>query len=218
MQATSHTIDDYVHQYEMDRFLNANMLRHLRLYQFPIYSHIYMQQDEIYLLYFLVAGQVQCSHYHLNGKLAVFALSDPFTAIGDLEILSEDPLYSDVIATKPTTMLGITREAVQQYGENDPRFLHFLLQQLREKLYKSNDLQTGHLLPLAERLALYLLSKAEDDKIVLPEKETLASLLGTTTRHLNRVLRDFTNAGTITNHYPSIVITDRDALVSQVEQ
>lgn len=219
MQATRRTTADYVARYAMDRFLNANLLRHLRLYQFPMYSHIYMEQDEQHQLYFLVEGQVQCSYYHLNGKLAVLALSNPFMVIGDVEILSDDPLYSNVIATRPTTMLGLSREAVQQYGANDPRFLRFLIDQLREKLYKSNSLQTGHVLPVAGRLALYLLSQPLDgDALILPDKDVLASLLGTTTRHLNRVLRDLVNAGAITDDYPRVRVLAYEQLEIHIER
>ncbi|MEQ8676009.1 MAG: helix-turn-helix domain-containing protein [Aggregatilineales bacterium] len=209
------TIQQYVSQFEMARFLNENLLRYLQLFHFRPYTNVYIEEEEQHVLYFLVEGQVQCNHYHLNGKLAVFAVSEPFAAIGDLEILSTETINSNVIATRETVMLGISRTYVHRYGADDPRFLRFLLDQLREKLYKTNTLQMNQLLPVINRLTVYMLAHPtynEDSVILLPEKETLASLLGTTPRHLNRVLKELVEMGAISAGYPMVRILDRSAL------
>jgi CRP/FNR family transcriptional regulator, putaive post-exponential-phase nitrogen-starvation regulator len=209
-------IQDYISAFDMAAFLNDDLLSHLKLYHFPAYSNVYMEQDEQHVLYFLVEGQVQCSHYHLNGKLAVLALSNPFAAIGDLEILSAERVFTNVIATQETTMLGIASSYVDRYGADDPRFLRFLIEQLRDKLYKANSLQKTQVLPLINRLALYMLAQPsaahQGDTIELPDKETLASMLGATPRHLNRVLRELLEAGSISAGYPHVRILDRVAL------
>jgi CRP-like cAMP-binding protein len=212
---TDKTLQDYVAQFCMTRFLNENLLDHLQLFRFPVYTPIYIEQDEQQVLYFLVEGEVQCSHYHLSGKLAVFAVSKPFAAIGDLEILTSERLRSNVIATQDTTMLGIARDVVERYGADDPRFLRFLIEQLRDKLVKTDALQKHQGLPAIARLAVYLLSQPAanaDGAILLPDKEGLASLMGTTPRHLNRVLRDLVDDGCISATYPLVRILDRDAL------
>lgn len=202
------TIQQYVKAYAMDQFLNSDLLERLQLFHFPPYANVLIEQSEQHFLYFLVEGQVQCHHYHLNGKLAVFAVSNPFTAIGDLEILQETPVHSNVIATKETQMLGIAREDVLLYGAEDPRFLRFLIDQLSEKVYKTNSLQANQLLPVISRLAVYLLSQPvnEDGVIILPEKEGLASLLGTSFRHLNRVFKTLVESQSITLRYPTVQI------------
>lgn len=209
------TIQHYIETYDMARFLNENLLSRLALFHFPAYSNVYIEQDEQHFLYFLVEGQVQCNHYHLDGKLAVFAISNPFGAIGDLEILTDEPLRSNVIATRDTTMLGIARPYVQRYGADDPRFLHFLIDQLRAKLYETNNLQVGQVQPLLNRLAVYILSRAMHNnpaEVVLPEKETLASLLGATSRHLNRVLKQLVESEAISDSYPRVQILNRQTL------
>jgi CRP-like cAMP-binding protein len=209
------TIQDYVAQFGMTRFLNEDLLDHLQLFHFPLYSHIYIEQDEQHYLYFLVEGQVQCSHYHLNGKLAVIALLKPFAAIGDFEILSAMPVKGNVIAVQETTMLGIASAMVDRYGADDPRFLRFLIEQLREKLYNTNALQMNQLLPVINRLAVYLLAQPAanaEGAILLPDKEGLASLMGTTPRHLNRVLRELVDDGYISAGYPVVHILNREVL------
>jgi CRP-like cAMP-binding protein len=205
-------IGRYVARFDMARFLNDDLLCRLQVFRFPAYSYVYVEQDEQHHLYFLVEGQVQCSHYHLNGKLAVIALSQPFSAIGDLEILSKETVNSNVIATRQTTMLGLAKDDVHRYGADDPRFLRFLLDQLRDKLYKTDALQTNQVLPVINRLAVYILAQAAGDEAVLPDKEALASLLGTTPRHLNRVLKALTEMGCISAGYPLVRILNRGAL------
>ncbi len=208
-------IQRYVERFDMARFLNEDMMEHLQLFHFPAYTNVFIEQDEQHTLYFLVEGQVQCSHYHLNGKLAVFALSNPFSAIGDVEILSEERIQSNVIATQDTIMLGIASDLVQRYGANDPRFLRFLIDQLKEKLFTTNALQQNQVLPVINRLILYLLMQSntcQDGAITLPNKEGLASLLGTTTRHLNRVLKELVDSGSISDGYPCLRILDKAGL------
>ncbi len=208
-------IQHYVMKFGMTQFLNEDLLNHLQLFRFPIYHTIYIEQEEQHHLYFLVEGEVQCSHYHLNGKLAVLALSRPFTAIGDFEILSEMRVKSNVIATQPTTILGIASEVVNHYGADDPRFLRFLIEQLRDKLYKTNTLHMNQVLPVNKRLAIYLLAQPTADAngtVSLPDKEGLAALMGTTPRHLNRVLRDMIDEGYISATYPLVRILNKGML------
>lgn len=223
MQAanTNTLIEQYVEHYKMSQFLNDAMLNELRLFEFETYHNVYIAQDEQHYLYFLVEGQVQCSHYHQNGKLAVIALSNPFSAIGDLEIMGKEPVHSNVVATRPTTMLGISRGAVERYGRDDPRFLRFLIEQLRTKLYKTNTLQMSHLLPLISRLAAYLLAQPpvnETGAVILPDKEALASLLAATPRHLNRVLKELVGQNAISAGYPMVRLLDRHALQELSQQ
>jgi CRP/FNR family transcriptional regulator, putaive post-exponential-phase nitrogen-starvation regulator len=209
------TIQDYIARFDMARFLNEHLLENLQLFHFPAYSNVYIESEEQDYLYLLVEGQVQCHHYHPDGKLAVISVCSPFTALGDIEILNDEPIRSNVITTQNTTLLGIARSHVQRYGANDPCFLRFLIEQLRQKLYETNALQTNHVLPVIKRLVLYILAQATEDtqkSVVLPDKEGLASLLGTTTRHLNRVLRELVEAEYISAGYPHIYLLNRKAL------
>lgn len=204
----------YIERYDMAGFLNDDLLRHLQIFRFPAYSNIYMEQDEQHVLYFLVAGQVQCSHYHPNGKLAVLALTEPFAVIGDVEIFNTAKMMSNVVATRDTVMLGIYSDFVHRYGAEDPRFLRFIIDQLSHKFYQNNALQRNWVLPVINRLALYILSQRVNEQgwIVFPDKEELASLMGTTTRHLNRVLRELADAELIHSEYPLVRMLDRAVL------
>lgn len=213
-------IQHYISKFDMTSFLNDDLLRSLQLFRFPAYTNIYIEEAEQNYFFFLVEGQVQCTHYHLNGKLAVIALLNPFTAIGDLEILSDERMNSNVITSKSTTMLGIGKTEVQRYGTNDPRFLHFLINQLQKKLYKKNSFQIDQVLSTVCRLALYILAQPtehEENTVTLPDKKILASLMGTTQRHLNRVIKKLVMYGGINEDYPSVRVLDRLILQGFIE-
>jgi CRP-like cAMP-binding protein len=220
MNQMAHDIAYYVEKYQMRDFLNETLIKHLRLFRFAPDSHIFIEQDEQHRLYFLVEGQVQCNHYHANGKVAIFAISSPLTAIGDMEIMSDEPVYSNVIAMRAVTMLGISREAVHRHGSDDPRFLRFLNDQLRRKIYALNALKKHEVRPLRQRLMMYMLSQqmTEEDAIILPDKNDLAAILGSTSRHLNRVLGELVQDGVISDSYPMIRIFGRSVLSDNMDK
>lgn len=73
----------------------------------------------------------------------------------------------------------------------------------------------NQVLPVISRLALYILAHPtnnEKEKVVLPSKEDIASLLGTTPRHLNRVLKELVESEIISAGYPLLHILNRPAL------
>ncbi|MEO1290398.1 MAG: Crp/Fnr family transcriptional regulator [Chloroflexota bacterium] len=216
---TQTEISHYIDKFKMADFLNEAMLTQLEYTEVPVYQHVYKLGDKQTHLYFLVEGELQCYHYHLNGKLAVFGLSHPFTAIGELEILKQEPIHSNVIATQRTALLGISKAVVDEHGKHDSRFLHFIIEQLTNKLYTSNTLHKNTLLPLKHRLVLYILANTNTPStaFTLPAKEGFASLLGTTTRHLNRVLRELITDGAISDGYPLVRILDRVMLEAMIE-
>jgi CRP/FNR family putative post-exponential-phase nitrogen-starvation transcriptional regulator len=203
------TIQHYVTKFDMGRFLNPNLLGQLRLFRYNADETVFFEQSRIRYLYFQVEGQVRCAHYNSNGTLAVVGLTDPFTALGDVEILNEELSSTSVVTTEPAILLGLPMEAARSEGLKDPLFLHFLVEQLTGKLQDSTFLRLGHLLPVKSRLAVYILAQrpsGENGVVILPEKENLASMLGTSMRHLNRVFKDLIDKEIIGNGYPGVRI------------
>lgn len=199
----------YINKFKMDQFLNEKLLNSIQLFHFDSYKTVMTEQTETPYLYFLVDGQLKCAHYNSNGNLAVVAMMHPFSTLGDLEVINNDLTVTSVVSTCSSTVLGIPSSIVRKEGLNDPVFLKFICEELIKKLHSSTSLRLGHLVPVKSRLALYILSRSEASEgqiIILPEKETLASMLGTTYRHLNRVLRDLIEENTIGNGYPGVRI------------
>ena len=209
----------YVAKYDMRDFLNENLINALRYFRFPSHSTILSEQDDFRYLHFLVSGEIQISHYHLSGNMVVFAIHQPFVTLGDLELFCERRIRSNAIAIKNTLMLGLSNEAVELYGADDARFLRFILKQLQQKLFTIAELQENQMLPIVNQLAAYILSMSstsKNDIAELPSKEVLASILRTTPRHLNRVLKHLAEIGAISSDYPQLRVLDRIYLVKLI--
>jgi CRP/FNR family transcriptional regulator, putaive post-exponential-phase nitrogen-starvation regulator len=92
---------------------------------------------------------------------------------------------------------------------NYPLFLKFISKELVKKLNDSTSLRLGNLLPVKSRLAFFVVSKpdaANGNIIVFPEKGALASIPGTSYRHLNRILKELIEENIIGEGYPGVRI------------
>ena len=186
-----HLLQKYIAQYQLSQHLNENLLRCLRVVQFSEQQPVYIADTEQHALYFLVDGKAQVNYYLANGKRSILTLITPFSVIGDIELFEDMLLQLNVTTTETSTFLAIDKTDVMHYGYNDPIFLRFLLHHMGRKLQGSGYTQVASDLPLINRLAIYLLAQATDENgHLIPEtKPLIADLIGTTPRHLNRVIK-----------------------------
>lgn len=98
--------------------------------------------------------------------------------------------------------------------------LTFLLKGITNKFYtKSNDLSFHLLYPVEVRLASYLLSVLTGDNSSSALRLTdAASLIGTSYRHINRVIQQFCEKGLIERRRGKITILDREGLLEIAER
>lgn len=216
--STQHLLTTYIEQYALDAHLNADLLGSLRVYQFEAGKEVYTAKDELEHLYFMVDGKAQVSYYLANGKRSIIAMISPFSVIGDIELFEDKTLQLDVITIENSIFLGIKKADVVQYGYHDPQFLRFIIQHLSRKLRGSGYNQLSYDLPLINRLANYLLIQPIKENAIIPESKTLiADLLGTSPRHLNRVIKNLEDEGIISWQKNQIRIRDIEKLRSYGE-
>ena len=193
-----HLIKKYIQQYALSEHLNADLLRCLQVYQFKPEQAIYTALMEQTHLYFLVEGKAQVSYYLANGKQSIIMIITPFSVVGDMEFLDDEPVQLNVIATETSTFLGIRKSDALQYGYDDARFLRFIIQYMSQKLRVSGQYQLSYDVPLINRVAMYLLKQPIQGACITVEGKTLvADCLGTTIRHLNRVIKTLETGGII---------------------
>jgi CRP/FNR family putative post-exponential-phase nitrogen-starvation transcriptional regulator len=210
------TVDHYIHAFELDQHLNPDLLRCLRLVSLPAQREFYVQTEEQTSIYLMVAGKVQVQHLHPNGKTAVLAMMTPLAVIGDLELFRFEDIKTNVVTLEPITLLAIEKPFVIRYGYDDPRFLRFIIHQLTSKLYESSNIHVGSVLSVTHRFAAYVLQLHEqggDNSLLLPAKAHIASLLGTTSRHLNRVIRQLQDEGIVSLHGHRLTILNLQRLM-----
>lgn len=114
----------------------------------------------------------------------------------------------------PSLLVAISYKTLQERYLNHPPFLQFILQKISHKLYTSSNSTSLNLLyPVENRFASYVLSTLSDESELHTGKLTeIADLLGTSYRHLNRVIRDLCAAHVIERKKGSLLIIDRDKI------
>lgn len=205
-------ITQAVETFGLRQHLNADLLRGLRLYTFPAQAVVYAQAADPVMLYLLVQGRIEVHINQPSGRQAVLAVMEPLSLVGDVELFSRQPILSTVTALEPCRFLGIDRAAALRWGGDDPRFLRLIIANLTAKLQGSSSIQSERGLPLTARLAAHLLRQAASDTLSYSSKTQLAALLGSTPRHLNRVLRLLENAGLLRATAGRIQVLDRARL------
>lgn len=183
-------LEYYISTFSLAKSLNQDLLNCLSIHYFQADQSIYKAQTEQIHLYFLVSGKAQVSYYLSNGKRSIVAMITPFSVIGDMELLENSILQLDVITTQACTLLAIKRSDVLRYGYDDPHFLRFIIESMGQKLRGSGYKQLSYDLPLKNRLAIYLIGKFHAETTIQVENKTIiADLIGTSPRHLNRIIK-----------------------------
>ncbi|MNN26665.1 Regulatory protein YeiL [compost metagenome] len=117
-------------------------------------------------------------------------------------------------------MIGIQYHWLEKFGKGYAPFLQFLLEIITQKFYIKSDFLSFNLLyPVEVRLASYLLSVSfdESDSLFQGQLYTVslmdtANLIGTSYRHLKRVIQKFCHDGLVERSKGGIIVKDREGL------
>ncbi|MGN7403391.1 Crp/Fnr family transcriptional regulator [Cytobacillus praedii] len=186
------------------------------------------RQDEIILLegleleslFFLVEGKVKITSSVETGKSLLLRFVQPLSIIGDIELIRHVPVQSQVKAVNGCLLIGLHVDYIKQHEMNNPKFLHTLLEHVSYKLQTCTTASRVNLLASVEnKFASYLMSTTspEPDNFFGIEIKTsnikeIADLLGTTYRHLNRVIYSLSQKKIIERNKNSIRILNWDKL------
>jgi CRP-like cAMP-binding protein len=136
-----------------------------------------------------------------------------------MELLNDYRMQCNVESVEESLLIGIRVEIVRSMAGEDARFLKFIAESLSHKLYTMSNAASINLLnTLESRLASYILSVSDNDnnvynyEIKTTKLTELATLLGTSYRHLNRVVNSLASKGIIQRQRGIITIKDPDEL------
>lgn len=164
-------------------------------------------------LYFLERGRLLVGMDNKDGQGGTLAVVEPGTVIGDLELFTEQVSTCSVFAPKEAHLVHLSARDADRAGKRDPDFLHFLLAQVRAKLSEASYQRHQTSVSLRARLLLYLFNvKGQDDTVHLERRCDLASLLGTSERHLNRTFQQLQKEGIVSVKNRCLRILDASAL------
>jgi CRP/FNR family transcriptional regulator, putaive post-exponential-phase nitrogen-starvation regulator len=209
----------YIKKYAIDRIFSIEMTNFMELFLFDKDEYIYKANDKMNYLYFFVEGKAKVFTLLANGKSLLLMFCTPLRILGDVEFLDSNIANCNLQALKECLCIGISLENIREHAANDPTFLRYMCQSLSKKLTNSSLISSINLLyPLENRLASYILAIVpEGETSPLEQIETqklteISELLGTSYRHLIRVLNKLCEKGIVRKEGNLIEILDRDEL------
>lgn len=171
-------------------------------------------------LYVLVSGKLKIYTVQPNGKSILLRFTKAPNLIGDVEWMAQYPVKNIVEAVGQSSLLFIKRDMILEEEMNNPAFLRFMIQNLSHKLYTLGNASAMNLLyPVENRFASYLISllPQETDMGRVDEIRTstlmeTADMLGTSYRHLNRVIKNLIQEGILQRKKGRLLIRDEQRL------
>jgi CRP-like cAMP-binding protein len=209
----------YLQTYKLESIFHEPLIPHLSLYCFEQGELICSQGEESQYLYVLVKGKVKIYTSSPEGNTLILSFKKPLEVIGDIEYVRGIDIINTVEAVSPVWMIGIHHRWLKKYGSDHSPLLQFLLDIITKKFHlKNNSMSFNIMYPVEVRLASYLLSVSFDESDSLLKNQInisikdAANLIGTSYRHLNRVITQLCAEGLIERNRGSILVKDRNGL------
>ncbi|WP_066186489.1 MULTISPECIES: Crp/Fnr family transcriptional regulator [Gracilibacillus] len=192
-------------QYELEKIVNQTNGVPWSLQQYEANEKILLEGAKLETLLFLVEGRVKITSSVATGKSLLLRFAQPFSIIGDIELIRDIPVQSEVVAVGSCLMIGLPINYIQHHIMHHPPFLHMLLQHVSYKLQTCTTASRINLLATVEnKFASYLLSTLTPEQgnnfgmeLRTSNIKEIAEVLGTTYRHLNRVIHSLTEKDVI---------------------
>lgn len=214
------TISGYLERYHLSTMFPARVQQAMQLETVAGGSRLFSQGEDSNTLYLLVEGKLKVSRLSPEGKRLILAFKSPFDFVGDIEYVRKCPLINTVEAVTTTTVIRIPYDVLDSEMTGNTEWLQFLLETITHKFeLKSHAMNFSLLYAVDVRVASYLLAMTPDDTTLdSTSLIDMADLIGTSYRHLNRVLKQFEEHGWIVKKRGKITVTDRTSLLEQMGQ
>ncbi|GAM12350.1 Crp/Fnr family transcriptional regulator [Mesobacillus selenatarsenatis] len=219
-------IETYLVSHQIQSLFSEEILPYLTIFEFDKGEQICSQGEAVEYLYILVKGKVKIFTTSEEGKTLILSFKTPLEVIGDIEYVQEIDTINTVEAVSPVIMIGVRQTVLRRLLKDHSPFLQFLLKIITRKFYiKSQFMRHNILYPVETRLASYLVSVAYDENEALVNGRVstsnltdIANLIGTSYRHLNRVIKEFSLTGLVERDNGAIVIKDLEGLKSLAKE
>ncbi|SDC26953.1 cAMP-binding domain of CRP or a regulatory subunit of cAMP-dependent protein kinases [Paenibacillus sp. UNCCL117] len=211
----------YLRVHQLESVFHKSLLPYLTLYSFDPGELICSQGDPAQYLYVLVKGKIKIFTTSTEGRALILSFITPLEMIGDIEYIRGYDIINTVEAVTPVHMIGVHYRWLKKYGSDHAPMLQFMLNIITQKFYvKSNSLSFNLLHPVEVRLAGYLLAVSFDEsdsqfkgQIRTTSLKDVANLIGTSYRHLNRVIAQLCAEGLLERTSSLILIKNKEALL-----
>ncbi|WP_152392723.1 Crp/Fnr family transcriptional regulator [Paenibacillus guangzhouensis] len=210
-------IQTYITMHHLDQMFSSIATLNFQIRTYDDNETILSEGDMLDGIYIQVDGQSRVSSSLETGKSLLLRFCHPVSIFGDIELIQHVAVQSRVEAIEPCSFLFIPIREVKQYLMEDPLFLNELLRHMAYKLQTCTAASRVNLLTsVEERFATYLLStglpKEFGKELHTTHTAEIAAIVGTTPRHINRLVHKLSRLGIISKSKNGIKILDWDEL------
>lgn len=213
-------IAEFLQHHQLSDLFPEHVREDMNVATYSSSERLFSQSDKADTLYLLIKGKLKISMLSPEGKRLIVAFKTPFDIVGDVEYVRGIPFINTVEAVTDIVVIGISYDALRRNMADNAAWLQFLLQTITQKFETKTRAMNFNLLYTVDvRVASYLLAMTPTQQML--ESTSLidmADLIGTSYRHLNRVLQQFEQAGWIVKKRGKITLLDRAALLEQAGQ
>jgi len=212
----------YIKAYPVQEYFSLDIERYLELHAFKKGEFICEERKTPDHLFFILEGKVKLSLVHQDGNVTLVQYYEPGDILGELELLGMRQESQAIQAVGNVTCLALPFDSCKEMMLADPKFLQNLCRLIAGKMQRSvNKLVDTQTYPLENRLAAYFLAKEDEvgcGEWMHVKLTDLAQYLGTSYRHLSRVIKDFSDAGWIEKERTRMRVLEREGLFQLAEQ
>ncbi|PDY44702.1 Crp/Fnr family transcriptional regulator [Bacillus pseudomycoides] len=169
-------------------------------------------------LYIQMSGRTKITTSVITGKALLLRFCSAVSIMGDIELIQNVDIQSHVSTEEETDFIFIDKHYIKNTLLHGVAFLQELLRHVTYKLQTCTTASRINLLASVEtRFASYLCTIKNTSNLFGREIRTtdhheIASLIGTTTRHLNRVIEKLSATDTICKENKQIIVNDWEAI------
>lgn len=217
--------DSYLRRHRIESAFPEELLPHLALRKYEPGERLCSQGDKPDHLYVLVEGKLRVSTSSAEGRTLVLTFHQPPELIGEIEFARGADLLNTVEAVTPVVAIAAPYRWLRACAMEHPPFLRWLLDVISRKFWtKSESLSFNLMHPVETRLAGYLLSLSSDNlgtpfhgRLSSADLKDAANAIGTSYRHLNRVIGRLCAEGIMERIGGYIAVKDRRRLQEMVD-
>jgi len=204
----------------LGRIFRDEVIQEMELRCYADGEAICLVGDVLEGLFILVEGKLKIHTLLPNGKSMLVRFAKPTSIIGDVELLRQYPVKNQVESVGDSLLLVAGKRLMFKELEDNATLLRFLVGELSHKLYTLGQTSALNLLyPVENRFASYLLSLIAGhgegqyvEEIRTSSLTETAELLGTSYRHLNRIVKRFIEEGIIERKRGRLFVLDESKL------
>lgn len=169
-------------------------------------------------IFVLISGQAKLVALRENGSSVILSLYNHWEILGELEAFTGHSCDRCIMALLPCDVYSLDKESFFQWIRYDFEFNRYILARLSYKLQclsATSQICMGGF--LREQIAHILLINLNEKQYFPYSKQVLAECIGTSIRSLNRVLAQMVQTGILEVTSSRILVKDKKALLSLIE-